>query len=106
MPSRSFGGEPWPPRQPTGPILDDPLQAAFDAAPATIIDPRPALAGRWRPDLLDDEGLRPSDAPTRESKDVSEALAAHECSLARAREEQAIPVEILERRPAPVLALS
>ena len=73
MPFRSVEGTRSSPHRRAGPPAEDQLQAAFAAAPATIID-----------------SLRPSEAPTRESRDVIEALAAHEFSLAH---QAALPEE-------------
>jgi len=87
MSSASVGGARLPSPPPAGRLSEDPLADAFAAAPATIIDPRPAIGGVWRPAGPDEEGLRSSDTPTRESKDVVQALAAHEFSIAQARQD-------------------
>jgi hypothetical protein len=69
----------------------------FDAAPATVVDPHPPVGLLWRRAAREDaEGLKQWDAPTREAKDVIQALAAHEFSIARARRAELLTFEELE----------
>jgi hypothetical protein len=86
MPSRSVGGARLPPPRRPGPLSARRPEDPFAAAPATTVDLRAPGGDLWKRALLDD-GLRPADAPTRESRDVIESLAAHEFSIARARRE-------------------
>jgi hypothetical protein len=96
MPSRSVGGARSGPRRPSRQPQDLP-EDAFDSAPATIVDPHPPFAFLWRRAAREEgDGLGPSDAPTRESKDVVQALAAHEFSLARARRARLGEAEVVE----------
>jgi hypothetical protein len=69
----------------------------FDAAPATVVDPHPPVGLLRRCAAREDaEGLKPWDAPTQEAKDVIQALAAHEFSIARARRAELLTFEELE----------
>lgn len=80
---------------------EDRLQAGFEMG-ATVVDPRPAL-GLWRTDREGAENALAAEAPTRQSPDVVEALAAHEFSLAHTRREQAPPMPSFDLAPLPEL---
>lgn len=68
----------------------------FDAAPATVVDPRP-LGLLWRRAAREEaEDSRSWEAPTQEAKDVIQALAAHEFSIANARRAELLTFEELE----------